>query len=586
MVYCPIIVGLVVYAAQEQTLAQVLAGLAVGIVGWSLTEYIGHRFLFHSVLRLPGGLGPRLQYLMHDVHHVHPNDRLRLVMPLPLSVPIMLVAGTIIRLLFGALFALPVLAGFMAGYVAYDSVHYWLHHGTPKSQLGRRLRRHHMQHHFHDATRGFGVLSIWWDRYSAPISRIAAGPAVLEGPGPTRDRFFATYGNDSAPHDPARAIRYHVATVPGHVPQMPTATASVMLAAGGTGGHLFPAFALAQELGRRDIAVDIITDLRGDRYGADFPPARCTACRRQRCTAPAIAAAKTGYTLARGTAAAFKLLGDVRPSAVVGFGGYPTSRRCLPPLRRIPSALHEQNAVLGRANRCSPSASPPLRHRSRTSPGSMPPSLEGAPHRQSRARHGHRLVERAWRAPGSEGPFSLLVFGGSQGARYFSEAVPPALAALPEPVRRMLFVTQQAREEDVSSVTAAYEPAGIRAQVASFFKNLPEEMAKAHLVIGAGRGEDRRRTHRDRPAGDPGAAAACRRQRSAAQRAPARGGEAGWCLEQKAITAEVLTAAVLQALGDPQLLTRVAANAKSLGRPDAVVRLADLVEGLMGRRPL
>ena len=128
---------------------------------------------------------------------------------------------------------------------------------------------------------------------------------------------------------------------------------SVMLAAGGTGGHLFPAFALAQELGRRGVAVELVTDERGDRYGTGFParaiytvPSATLAGRSP------MAAAKTALSLASGVRAAYALLGRVRPGAVIGFGGYPT----FPPLvaaklRRIPTAIHEANAVLGRANR-------------------------------------------------------------------------------------------------------------------------------------------------------------------------------------------------------------------------------------------
>jgi UDP-N-acetylglucosamine--N-acetylmuramyl-(pentapeptide) pyrophosphoryl-undecaprenol N-acetylglucosamine transferase len=368
---------------------------------------------------------------------------------------------------------------------------------------------------------------------------------------------------------------------------MPKVSPSIMLAAGGTGGHLFPAFALAQELARRGIIVDLITDLRGDKFGADFPARQVyrVAAATLASTSP-LAVAKTGYTLTRGTAAAFKLLGDVKPQAVVGFGGYPT----FPPLlaaklRRIPSALHEQNAVLGRANRMlakrvtaiatsfdnvagiDPALTPRVR-------------LTGNPVRDTVI----DWAQRAYKPPHAQGPFNLLVFGGSQGARYFSDTVPAALAALPEAVRRNLFVTQQAREEDVARVELAYQAAGIRVQVAAFFKNLPEEMSKSHVVIGrAGASTIAELTVMGRPALlIPLPHAVDNDQLLNARRLEAA--EAAWCLEQKTLTVDLLTAAVLQVFSDPALLVRVAANAKQLGRPDAVVRLADLVEGLIGRR--
>ena len=105
-------------------------------MAWTLTEYFGHRFVFHTVFALPFGLGPRFQFLIHGVHHIYPSDPLRLVMPPLLSAPIMLIALTLIRLVFGGAFAWPMLAGFIAGYVLYDCVHFWTHHGQPKSKLG------------------------------------------------------------------------------------------------------------------------------------------------------------------------------------------------------------------------------------------------------------------------------------------------------------------------------------------------------------------------------------------------------------------------------------------------------------------
>jgi sterol desaturase/sphingolipid hydroxylase (fatty acid hydroxylase superfamily) len=162
-VYTPIFLGLVFYSVSLMGVGMVGFGLLLGYIGWTLTEYFGHRYLFHTVFPLPFGLGPRFQFLIHGVHHVYPSDPLRLVMPPLLSAPIMLIALAIIRLLFGGNFCWPVLAGFIAGYVIYDCVHYWTHHGQPTSDFGRLVKRLHMLHHFRDSEKGFGVHAIWWD---------------------------------------------------------------------------------------------------------------------------------------------------------------------------------------------------------------------------------------------------------------------------------------------------------------------------------------------------------------------------------------------------------------------------------------
>jgi sterol desaturase/sphingolipid hydroxylase (fatty acid hydroxylase superfamily) len=163
IVYAPVILGLVFYSLTLNGATLVALGLVIGYLGWTLTEYFGHRYLFHTVFPLPFGLGPRFQFLIHGVHHIYPNDPLRLVMPPLLSGPIMLIALSIIHLIFGGAFAWPVLAGFIAGYVIYDCVHYWTHHGQPKSEFGKYVKRLHMLHHFRDAGKGFGVHAIWWD---------------------------------------------------------------------------------------------------------------------------------------------------------------------------------------------------------------------------------------------------------------------------------------------------------------------------------------------------------------------------------------------------------------------------------------
>jgi UDP-N-acetylglucosamine--N-acetylmuramyl-(pentapeptide) pyrophosphoryl-undecaprenol N-acetylglucosamine transferase len=368
----------------------------------------------------------------------------------------------------------------------------------------------------------------------------------------------------------------------------PSRAPSVVLAAGGTGGHLFPAFALAQELGRRGVVVDLLTDMRGDRYGTSFParavyrvPSAAMAGR-----AP-LQASRAAWQLARGVAASLRLLARLEPGAVVGFGGYPA----FPPLvaarlRRIPTVLHEQNAVLGRANRAL------ARHVSAIAASfANTRFLEGRPQAKVRVTGNpvrDQVVDwatQSYQPPHEEGPFCLLVFGGSQGARFFADALPPALALLPDDVRAGLFVVQQCREEDLKRVEAAYGAAGIRSHLAAFFANLPEEMARAHLVIGrSGASTVAELAVMGRPALlVPLPHAVDNDQLHNARRLAEAGG--AWCLEQKDVTAQSLAETIARLLASPDTLAQAAAAAKALGRPDAVTRLADLVEELIGRRP-
>lgn len=160
-VYAPLVIALAAVSLQTYSGLAVLAAGLLGYFIWTLVEYFGHRFLFHYPF--PGRLGARFHLLIHGVHHDHPNDPLRLVMPVLLSGPIMLVSFAIGRLLFGLPLEYPVLMGFVAGYLAYDMVHYYVHHGRPTRWAGRTLRRLHMLHHFRDPALGFGVSAPWWD---------------------------------------------------------------------------------------------------------------------------------------------------------------------------------------------------------------------------------------------------------------------------------------------------------------------------------------------------------------------------------------------------------------------------------------
>lgn len=160
-VYLPVIFVLAGQSLKTYGAGAILCAAALGYFIWTLVEYFGHRFLFHSAF--PGALGARIHFLIHGVHHDHPNDPLRLVMPALLSGPIMLIAYAAVRLFFGMPLGYPLLMGFIVGYLAYDMVHYYVHHGRPKTRAGRALRRLHMLHHFRDPARGFGVSAPWWD---------------------------------------------------------------------------------------------------------------------------------------------------------------------------------------------------------------------------------------------------------------------------------------------------------------------------------------------------------------------------------------------------------------------------------------
>jgi UDP-N-acetylglucosamine--N-acetylmuramyl-(pentapeptide) pyrophosphoryl-undecaprenol N-acetylglucosamine transferase len=298
-----------------------------------------------------------------------------------------------------------------------------------------------------------------------------------------------------------------------------------------------------------------------------------------------VAAARTTWMLTRGIAAAFKLLGEVRPGAVLGFGGYPA----FPPLvaarlRRVPTALHEQNAVLGRANRMLAKRVTAIATSFEHTKFLEGPALARARFTGNPVRD--LVIEwsaQGYHAPVRAGPFSLLVFGGSQGARFFSDVLPPALSLLPGELRAGLFVVQQCREEDLARVEAAYQAVGVRAHLATFFANLPEEMAKAHLVIGrAGASTIAELTVMGRPSIlVPLPHSIDNDQLQNATRLAESGG--AWCIEQKELTPERLANALGRLLGSPHQLAEAAAAAKRQGRPDAVARLADLVEELVGR---
>jgi dihydroceramide fatty acyl 2-hydroxylase len=169
-IYFPVIAALVVLGARDGQGAGELVLLAiVGLLLWTLTEYWLHRKLFHWDPDHP--LGHRLHFIIHGVHHDHPNDRMRLVMPPAASIPLAALFFGLFWLVFGLPTAYPLFAGFLLGYLSYDYTHYYLHHFVPKSKLGKRLREQHMRHHFQDHRYGFGVSTPLWDAVFRTLPR-------------------------------------------------------------------------------------------------------------------------------------------------------------------------------------------------------------------------------------------------------------------------------------------------------------------------------------------------------------------------------------------------------------------------------
>ncbi|HEX5309822.1 MAG TPA: sterol desaturase family protein [Solirubrobacteraceae bacterium] len=169
LVFAPAIVALAAWQLDFVGVAALIGLFVLGYAAWTLFEYWLHRIVFH--FEPEQGIGARMHWIIHGVHHEHPNDPLRLVMPPAVSVPLAAIVFGLVYLLFGKRYAPGVGAGFFAGYLAYDMLHYYVHHFTPRTRLGRMLRERHMRHHFQDDTRGFGISAPYWDEVFRTSSR-------------------------------------------------------------------------------------------------------------------------------------------------------------------------------------------------------------------------------------------------------------------------------------------------------------------------------------------------------------------------------------------------------------------------------
>lgn len=353
-----------------------------------------------------------------------------------------------------------------------------------------------------------------------------------------------------------------------------------VLTAGGTGGHMFPALALAEELARRGRRVVVFTDARGQNYAEKIAGIESI-------VVPSASPSRGGplgrigflATLARGAWAASRLLRKLRAEIVVGFGGYASFPAGFMAARhRLPLILHEQNGYLGLANR--------KLARKAAAIGIAFPKVVGIPQTGAEiAQVGNPvrpafldIREQPYAAPANGAPFRLMVMGGSQGARVFSEVIPEALGKLDRELRSRLDVAQQCRPEDLAAVQAAYATIGVKATLKSFFDDVPARLGAAQLlIVRAGASTVAEITVAGRPAiYVPYPHAADDHQRYNAEAVAAAG--AGWAIAQPQFTADALAARLVELAHRPQELGRAAAAARAFGRPDAAKALADLVE--------
>ena len=354
-----------------------------------------------------------------------------------------------------------------------------------------------------------------------------------------------------------------------------------VIAAGGTGGHLFPAQALAEALIARGWRIVLATDDRVQSLAHAFPAEEIVTL--EAATArrgDPIGAVRAALTILRGVARGREALGRLDPSIVIGFGGYPSLPALIAAItqgRR--TIIHEQNAVSGRANRL-------LAPYVTAVAAAFPILKKASPQTQARAvvvgnpvrPEIRNLAELAYEPPGADGEVRLLITGGSQGARLLSELLPAAIAKLPDTLRLRLRVEQQTRPESLDGAKRVYADAMVQAEIAPFFRDMAGRLARAHLVIGrAGASTVSEVAVAGRPSiliplkvaldDDQG--------QNAQVLADAGGAEIA---REDALTQPRMTRALETLLGNPRRLARMASAARGVARPDAAERLADLVE--------
>ncbi|MEP7454663.1 undecaprenyldiphospho-muramoylpentapeptide beta-N-acetylglucosaminyltransferase [Phyllobacterium sp. SB3] len=355
----------------------------------------------------------------------------------------------------------------------------------------------------------------------------------------------------------------------------------IFLAAGGTGGHLFPAEALAHDLIDRGWDIHLVTDDRAQRFTGSFPASQIHVVRSATIGGRnPIALARTFWKLWLGNLDSRRLFRSLKPKLVAGFGGYPT----LPPLyaataMKIPTLVHEQNAVMGRANKA-------LATRVNAIAGGFLPDDDG-PFSGKTIVTGNPVrpavlaeVGKPYKASQAHQPFNFLVFGGSQGAQYFSTAIPAAIKLLAPELQARIIVTQQARAEDEAQVRAAYQQMEIKADVAVFFSDMARRISESHFVLSrSGASTVSEIAAIGRPAIlVPFPHALDHDQAANAAALQAAGGAD--VIKQSDLSPERIAAILTSAMNEPTRLAFVAEKARTTGKPDAARLLGDLAEAI------
>lgn len=359
-------------------------------------------------------------------------------------------------------------------------------------------------------------------------------------------------------------------------------TKLILLSAGGTGGHVYPAIALSRDLVSRGYEVAFVTDQRGQKYQEAMGDIPVHVISSGTLGAGIFGKLKGLISLGLGIMQARKLLETLKPSLVVGFGGYPSFPAVyIAQKKKIPTIIHEQNAIIGKANgmlakKADRIALSAVKSQGLEEADAVRSIITGNPVRDDIA----DLYNKPYPALETDGPLNIFVLGGSLGASVFADVLPSALGKLSAAYRARLNIVQQCREEDLKTVKTAYEDAGIKARLGAFFDDVPAILASSHLIISrSGASTVAEVTAAGRPAiFVPYPHHSDQQQKINAEAVVDSGG--AWLMSQNGFTEDALNARLETFLQNPETLFRAAEAARSCGRPDAARRLGNLVTAI------